>query len=239
MIVSIISSVNTQQSISAKPKQSLPKKSLLVLGIIAGLALYGGVVSYGTAWYLRDQDTKAGQAVDPRKVVQESLVKNLSLTTVKRHIIYRDNADRGMLVDWDLTSDFGNPRAPKTKGFLTLTWLRDKTEHKQKLEMVILPSKNYTNTGYFRVVEGAELTKAPADWFKVDFSSYSGEPRGGKLYERQGSYSYGKDSFGSIFANTPYKDAMNNFRGFDFARYSSPASWPRCATATTKRASPT
>ena len=212
-----------QDNPALKPKPSRLKKILKPIGLVLLLVLYTvGVAAAGMWW--RDKTVQdAYNAIDPRKVVQESLVKNLDLRTVKRHITYRDNADRGMLVDWDLTSDFSNPRDPKTKGFLTLTWLRDKTEYKQKLEMVIVPAKNYTNVGHFRLVEGAELTKAPTDWFTATFSSYSDGSRSGDLYQRQGSYSYGKDSFSSIFADTPHKDAMSNFKGFNFSLYTSPA----------------
>ena len=193
---------------------------MVIVGSIVLLIAYSaGLFAVGSWW--RDKSVQdAHNAIDPKKVVQDSLVKFLDLGTVKRHITYRDNADRGMLVDWDLVSDFSNPRDAKTKGFLTLTWLRDKTEYKQKLEMVLVKGRSYTGTGYFRVVEGAELTGAPKDWFKVSFQSLS-FGSSGKLYERRGGYSNGTQSFGSIFSNTPYKDQMKNFSGFDFDKFNS------------------
>ena len=204
-----------------KPSRSVTK-ILKPLSLLLVLAVYTFGVAAGSIWWHDKTVQDTSNAIDPRKVVQESLVKNLDLKTVKRHITYRDNADRGMLIDWDLTSDFSNTRDPKTKGFLTLTWLRDKTEYRQKLEMVIVSAKNYTNIGYFRMVEGAELTKAPTDWFTTTFSSYS-SGNSGDLYQRQGSYGGGRGSSSSIFANTPHNDAMRNFRGFNFSLYTSPA----------------
>ncbi|MFZ1812116.1 MAG: hypothetical protein WAU02_01155 [Candidatus Saccharimonadales bacterium] len=209
---------------SPQPPRRIAKPLKIAGFVILALLYTAGTLAAGAWW--RDTSVKnAANAIDPRKVVQESLVKNLDLKTVKRHITYRDNADRGMLVDWDLTSDFSNPRDPRTKGFLTLTWLRDKTEYKQKLEMVILVAESYTNVGYFRMVEGAELTKAPTEWVKVDFSSYSSDSNGGKLYERAGGYNRDTRAvvYRSIFDNTPYNDSMKNFHGFDIARFTSPA----------------
>ena len=214
--------MDTTSQPTPKPKRSL-RKLLKIVSLVLLLVVYTVGVSLGSIWWRDKSVQDAHNAIDPRRVVQDLLVKFLDLKTVKRHITYRDNADRGMLVDWDLTSDFSNPRSAKTTGFLTLTWLRDKTEYKQKLEMVLMKGGSYEGTGYFRVVDGADLTGAPKDWFKAYYQSLSFGPysSSGKLYDRHGSYSNGTQSFGSIFSNTPYKDQMKNFSGFDFEKFNS------------------
>lgn len=165
-----------------------------------------------------------------RKLINKMplIPKKLSRNPWSKILISSQSSDIspiGMLVDWDLTSDFSNTRQPKTKGFLMITWLRGSTEYEQKLELVVIASDSYKQVGYFRIVEGNGLTNASKDWLKIDkLSELRGNQSPNTLYTRQ--QQFGRHSDKKIlraFEGQPRSDEFKNFAGFDFYTYNSPA----------------
>jgi hypothetical protein len=205
------------------PARSVVRPVLKFIGILLLILVYTGLVMFGSIWGYKKH--AAQQAVDkqnqinPHHVVQQALVSNLATTSFHRHITYRDNVDRGMLVTWDIDTDISNPRDPKTAGTLSVNYLRNKQTYTQTLEFVALEAKSGRHTVYARMVQGNEITGASKDWFLFDFyRPYYLDPfNKSALYYRDNKF--------DMFSSNAKAVGFQSFKGFDLSQYNSPGTY--------------
>lgn len=211
-----------EKNSSPQTDHKIIRTALKIIGLVIAIAAYTGIVSFSSiALYKKSQKDRINainNAINPHKIVQQALVNDLSLNTVTRHVTYRDNIDRGMLVTWDTKSDFSNYRDPKSSGTLTVNYVRGKTNNTQQVEFVAVKGADeYTNKVYVRMVKGNEITNASSDWYTFQTSSSWTVDNLKDLYQRNES----KNSFTSQIQIPGF----DNFKGFNIPEYNSPAAY--------------
>lgn len=198
--------------------QKTPRKYLKYLLVFIILITYSVALSFASIKLYQkkvadNEKAKAAQ-INPPSIIRQGLTNFLQTKTVKRHITYRDNLDKSMLVTWDIESDFSNPRNPKSHGTLAIEFLAGKEKHIQKLEFIAVKSAKYRNDLYFRITEGNAITNAPKDWFLLSSSDIIS-------FERKDPYQ--RDSKINLFGLNKQATGFEKFKGFNFFLYNNPA----------------
>lgn len=198
-----------------KPKGKKVAKLILLLFVIL---IYTVAVAFASIKLYQksvaDDERDRLQRINPPALIRDGLVNLLDTKTITREISYRDTVDKSMLVTWKISSDFSNPRDPKSYGTLTLDYIADRDARTQKLEFVTLKPASGYNDLYFRMVAGNELTNASKDWYKLSSSNiYTPQPR--PMHQR--------DPQVNLFGLNHKAIGFEKFKGFDFFLYNDPA----------------
>ncbi len=197
-----------------KPKPKLFKTLLIILGVVAYTAAVAYISIIGYRELKAHNDSVQQSKINPHVVVQQGLVNLLDTKSVTRHITYRDNLDKSMLVTWDIDSDFSNTRDPKSHGILTIDYLLGTAHLTQKLEFYAVKATRYQNNLYFRMTEGNAITNAPKNWFLLGSSDIIS-------FERKDLFQ--RDANINLFGLNAKATGFEKFKGFNFFLYNNPA----------------
>lgn len=200
------------------PRKSNRKKAVRLVLFILAVIIYTATTAFASiSWYQKraaDEEKARLERINPSSIVRDGLVGLLDTKTIARTISYRDDTDKSMLVEWKITSNFSNPRDPKTHGTLTINYIADRAAHTQELEFSTFKTKPGYNDLYFRMVAGNELTGASKDWYKLSSSDiHTSQPR--PVHQR--------DPKVNLFGLNNKAVGFEKFRGFDFFLYNDPA----------------
>jgi hypothetical protein len=188
------------------------------IALILVVLLYTAVVVFASIELYQKKVANEARArlqkINPRMTIHDGLVNFLDTKTITREISYRDSIDRSMLVTWKITSDFSNPRDPRSHGTLTINYIADRVARTQELEFVTLKPKPGYNDLYFRMVAGNEFSNAAKDWYKLSSSD---------IYTYQPRLMHQRDPEVNLFGINGKATGFEKFKGFDFFLYNDPA----------------
>lgn len=156
-----INQVDTTPLPSQKPQKPVLLYIFAGIGILTIIAVLvlGGLWAHG-AFKSHQKQLEASR----QRTVQQGIIDLLSAQTLQQQVRYTDKDYH--TTTYKIASDFGDSGFPITKGTITNEYDRSGRHLRQTLEFVAFKGTGQADELYFRMVEGADITGAPTNWFR-------------------------------------------------------------------------